>query len=340
MKTTRIILYIFLGLIFIQCTPDKKKNEVQTVIFDTDLGNDIDDVLALQMLYNYQEKGLIDLIGITVSKSNLNVVRYIDGFNRFNHKPEIPIGFAYNGVNPDSGKFVCQTLNTIVDGQPILKSKFSIDNIKNKIPEGYVLMRKLLENRPDSSVIVIAVGPVTNLARLIESAPDNYSKLNGLELIKKKVKFLSIMSGTYSNDTFNNPEWNVLQDLKASKIVYNQWPTEIIASGSEVGVRLLYPHQSILNDFPDPNKNPLCVSYKMYEKMPFDRPTWDLTSVLYAIESKESHLDISQKGKISIDENGFSRFTASSSGKHRFLILEKEKTQDVVNRLVSRVTNK
>ena len=58
------------------------------------------------------------------------------------------------------------------------------------------------------------------------------------------------MSGTYNDDTFNNPEWNVLQDLKAAQNVYNNWPTEVIASGSEVGVRILYPHESVLNDYP------------------------------------------------------------------------------------------
>ena len=36
------------------------------VIFDTDVGNDIDDVLAMQMLFNYEKAGTIDLLGITI----------------------------------------------------------------------------------------------------------------------------------------------------------------------------------------------------------------------------------------------------------------------------------
>ena len=35
------------------------------IIFDTDLGNDIDDVLALQMLLNYEKEGRAELLGIT-----------------------------------------------------------------------------------------------------------------------------------------------------------------------------------------------------------------------------------------------------------------------------------
>lgn len=334
-NTVLIIVFSFFVFINFQCTTEKGHEKV-TVIFDTDIGNDIDDVLALQMLYNYQDKGLVDLIGITISKANHNVIRYVDGFNRFNRKPNIPIGFVYEGSNPDSGKYVCQTLNTIIDGQPILLPKLSI---VDHLPEGYILMRKLLADKPDNSVVMITVGPATNIARLLDSKPDIFSELDGIELVKKKVKFLSIMSGTYSADTLNNPEWNVLQDLSSARIVYEKWPAEIIASGSEIGAKILYPHQSILNDFLDSNKNPLCVSYKIYDKMPYDRPTWDLTSVLYAIESKDSHFDVSSKGKITIDEKGFSRFTPSDQGKHLYLIIKNEEVQYIVNKLVERVTN-
>ena len=41
-----------------------------TVIFDTDLGNDIDDLLAYQMLINYEKSGKIKLAGTAVSKDN------------------------------------------------------------------------------------------------------------------------------------------------------------------------------------------------------------------------------------------------------------------------------
>ena len=36
------------------------------VIFDSDFGNDVDDVFALQMLINYENEGKVDLKGITV----------------------------------------------------------------------------------------------------------------------------------------------------------------------------------------------------------------------------------------------------------------------------------
>lgn len=301
------------------------------VIMDTDVGNDIDDVIALQMLINYHKTGKIDLLGIGIGKNYPRVVEYIDAYCRFNGLDNIPLGYAGKGPNPDQGRFVSQTLDTLINGAPVFTAARKLDA---SIPEGYKLYRKLLASQPDSSVVFIAVGPVTNLSNLLSSPADEYSDLDGRELVKKKVRLLSIMSGTYNDDTFNNPEWNVLQDLDATKKVYAEWPTELIASGSEVGVRILYPHQSILGDFPGGEANPLCISYKLYEKMPYDRPTWDLTSVIYAVDPEASHLDISSPGRIVVEADGKTSFVADSSGRHHYLMISPENVEEATDALV------
>lgn len=306
------------------------------VIFDTDVGNDIDDVLALQMLFNYEEQKKVNLLGITISKSNPRVVEYVDGYCRLNGRDHIPLGYAYNGVNPEPGKYVPITLDTLVDGNSVLFPKRSLTN---DIPEGYILQRKLLAGQADHSVVMIVVGPQTNIQRLLESGPDEYSELNGVELVKKKVRLLSVMGGLYG-DAFDFPEWNIVQDLPAAKTLFEKWPTEIVASGWELGNELLYPHQSILNDFDSPETNPLVISYKVYENMPYDRQTWDLTSVLYAIEPDSMHFDLSDLGQITIDSIGHSGFEASTDGRHRYLIIPEVKKKQTLKRIVDQVTGK
>ena len=338
MKQTFMMVVLLMVAVLYSCQSNKKTElpDKLGVIFDTDVGSDIDDVFALQMVLNYDNQGKYDLLGVVISKDYPRVIDYVDGYCRLNGYDNLPLGYAYNGsdlgFNRQCGQYVCATLDTVIDGKQILPVKRTV---ADNIPEGYKMMRKALASRADESVIIITVGFATNLARLLNSQPDEYSDLNGIELVRKKVKLLSIMSGTYNDDTFNNPEWNVLQDLEAAKLVYEKWPSEVIASGSEVGVRILYPHQSVLNDYPNGEKHPLCVSYKLYEQMPYDRPCWDLTSVLYAIEPTDSHLDISPRGKITIDDTGYSRFSESENGKHRFLILNEANAPKVVEKLVS-----
>lgn len=303
------------------------------VIFDTDVGNDIDDVLALQMLFNYEENGIIDILCVTLGKNNPYSIEYLDGYCRLNDRGNLPIGFAYNGVNPEDHKYLRPTLDTIIDDKKILEPKRSISD---SIPEGYKLIRKMLSQQPNNSVVFIAVGPVTNLARLLDSKPDEYSELGGNELVSQKVRLLSIMGGLYG-DEFDFPEWNIVQDLSASQNVFDNWSTEIVASGWELGNKLLYPHQSILNDFE--SNHPLSVSYKIYDKMPYDRQTWDLTSVLYAIEPDSNFFTLSSKGTITIDGNGHSLFTPSANGKHRYLSINDNQIGRTLNVIVKQTTN-
>lgn len=319
----------------IQCSA-QRLNVPTPVILDTDIGNDIDDVLALQMLFNYEKTAKINLLGITISKSNPRVIEYVDGYCRFNKRGSIPLGYAYNGVNPELFRYVPKTLDTLIEGKKILFPKRSI---KSGLPEGYKLIRKLLADQKDHSVVMIVIGPETNIANLLNSGADEYSNLNGVDLVKKKVKLLSVMGGLYSNE-FDFAEWNIEQDLKASVVVFNKWPTEFVASGWELGNKLLYPHQSILNDFKDGYKHPLCVSYKVYDKMPYDRQTWDLTSVLYALAPDQNYFDLSPKGTIAIDSKGKSVFTPSENGKHRYLKIKDTEVKRTLNALVDQVTGK
>lgn len=183
--------------LFCSCAQQKETTSAIPVILDTDVGNDIDDVLAMQMLLNYEKKGKIDLLGITISKCNPYSLEYIDAYCRFNDKYDIPLGYAYNGMNTDDGHYLRQTLDTIIDNNKILHPKRSL---KDHILEGYKLLRKLLAEQEDHSVVFIALGPETNLARLLISEADEYSELDGKALVAQKVKLLSVMGGLYGNE--------------------------------------------------------------------------------------------------------------------------------------------
>lgn len=337
-------LVYFLGIVVFQCllvscnsNVESNNREFIPVIFDTDIGNDIDDVLAFQMLHNYENKGLISIIGVTISKSNPLAVSYADGYNRFNGRDNIPVGYVFDGPNKDDGKYLRRTLDTIIDGKKILMPKVQISEA---LPAAYLLQRKLLATQKDSSVVLIVVGPQTNISRLLESEADEFSELNGVDLVARKVKLLVLMGGNFDTPDKKFPEWNIIQDINSSQVLFRKWPTKIVASGFEIGQNLLFPHQHLLNDLPEAEKHPMVVSYKLFENMPYDRQTWDLTAVLYAIEHNAGLFDLSSPGTISVDEKGNTVFEASDNGKHCFLLLKKEKHDQIINALVKSVTGK
>ena len=51
------------------------------IIFETDMGNDVDDVLALDMLYKYQDAGKIRLLLISNNKGNAYSAPFIHLMN-------------------------------------------------------------------------------------------------------------------------------------------------------------------------------------------------------------------------------------------------------------------
>lgn len=310
------------------------KHAPVSVIFDTDVGNDIDDVLALQMLFNYEKQQKLKLLGITISKSNPRVIEYLDAYCRLYGYDKMPLGYAYNGVNPEPHRYVPVTLDTTVNGKKLL---FPQRSMADSLPEGYKLLRKLLAGSADQSVVLMVVGPETNIARLLRSGADEFSTLNGVELMKQKVKLVSVMGGMYTNE-FDFPEWNIVQDLEASKIMFAECPVPLVASGFEIGDKYRYPATSIINDFAGGDANPLVMSYKVYQPFPYDRQTWDLTSVLYAMEPEKNYFDLSPAGSISIAADGKSVFSAGN-GNHRYLIYKNNK-DEVLNRLVQLVTGK
>ncbi|HEX8310410.1 MAG TPA: hypothetical protein VF614_03765, partial [Chthoniobacteraceae bacterium] len=59
-------------------------------------------------------------------------------------------------------------------------------------PDAVALYRETLAKQPDGSIVVLAVGPLRNLANLLKSRPDKASPLDGAALVAKKVKQLEI----------------------------------------------------------------------------------------------------------------------------------------------------
>ena len=310
----------------------KISNPQLPVIFDTDVGNDIDDVLALAMLYNYQKDSKINLLGVTINKANLYTVPFVDILNRFYGFDNIPIGFiGIDGPTTDTGKYLGVVVN---DKQKNNKYTFSRKlNIESEVPEAWKLQRKLLASQEDKSVVIISVGFSSNLYNLLTSMPDEYSPLSGYELVLSKVKLLSVMAGNFSDS--NKSEYNVKIDIPSAKYVFENWPTEVLFGGWEVGHRIKYPSYSILNDFKSPH--PLVLAYKNYLQMPYDRETWDLISVLVAVEEYGQYLDKSSWGQVNVTEKGSTVFKPSINGKQQYLKVIDGMETELQNKIIQKV---
>ena len=277
------------------------------LIFDTDMGNDIDDAVALAIIHAFESRGEGKLLAVTVTKDNRWAAPFIDAMNTFYGRPEIPIGTVRDGKTPeDSDMIRIPATRRRPDGSLVFPRRL-VDG--REAPEAVALLRRILSQENDGTVTIVQVGFSTNLARLIATPADR-------ELVKRKVRLLAMMGGAFPA---GEAEYNIKIDIPAAQKLFAEWPTPIVTSGFEVGNAILYPGASILRDFSYAPDHPLVDAWNAYQKMPYDRPTWDPTAVLYAL--RPASFSTSPPGIISGDAEGRTHFTADANGKHRYLIL-------------------
>lgn len=291
------------------------------LIFDTDIGNDCDDVLAMGVIHSLESRGLCKLLAVTITKDHDQCAPFTDAVNTFYGRGDVPIGVCRSGVTPQQSRFTGLVNEKIGDND-----RYPHDLRSGKdAPDAVKVLRQILVSQADGSVVIAQVGFSTNLAHLLKSPPDQISPLSGRELAAKKVRLVSAMAGAFALINGQpHAEYNVTEDIASAKTLAMEWPTPIVFSGFEIGLAIPYPASSIEQDYLYVPHHPLKESYVLYEPPPHNRPTWDLTSVLYGVLPDRGYFGVSEKGSVAVDDKGFTTFTASESGQHRFLTLTPE----------------
>lgn len=287
--------------------------EPVSIILDADIGSSTDDLLAMDMLYKYMDEGRANLLAIMVDRPGKVNAEITDVFNTFYGYPDIPIGITSKGA--DAEVFIDYSVVTKKDEnfQRTIKDA-------DKLPESLELYRKILSAQPDNSVVIIATGFVTNLARLMESKGDKYSPLSGMELIKRKVKAMYLQAGAfYATD---ESDYNIPSDKAAGKIVCENWPTNIYLSPMEVGAMVDYPAKHILADLADFEKHPLKTIYSKCFTDTGQR-MWDVNAVIQCIEGNDFYT-LSMPCKLKINDEGFVEYRLAKDGNAYYQITNRQ----------------
>jgi purine nucleosidase len=305
------------------------------LIFDTDMGNDIDDALALAMIHALESRHECRLLAVTLSKDNPYAAPFVDVVNTFYGRGNIPVGRVKDGKTPDDGKYLKPIVEAKdADGKPLYPHRIQPDS---ETPEAVALLRRTLAAQPDGSVAMVMVGFSTNLARLLDSAPDEASPLSGRDLVARKVALLSVMAGQFTDKGPPHAgEYNIIKDIPAAQKVVNEWPNLLVMSPWELGYAIKYPAVSIERDFGYVAHHPIADAYRLYMKFPYDRPTWDLTSALYAIRPDRGYFGLSEPGTITITDTGKTGFKPSlkAMGRHCILTASPEQVTKTLEAMI------
>jgi inosine-uridine nucleoside N-ribohydrolase len=304
------------GSLFYGCQPTNLsaagKTKPVKIILDSDIGQDCDDAAVMALLHKFADNGEAEILATMFPMQDPMGPPAMDVINTYYGRPDIPIG-TYKG----NFKY----LGELHDHYNTKLAKNFPHDLKNgaNAPDAIALYREILAKQPDGSVVIVAVGPERLLADLLQSGPDKYSKLSGPELVKKKVKLLSLMGAGFPKDQ----EWNIKIAPDAAKLVAETWPTPIVYSGNEIG-KAIRTGSRLLTEAPA--NSPVRASFENHpfvDKETKDRQSWDQTAMLFAVRGAQDLWTVETNGYNYIDETGKNEWRRDPDKNHGYLVLRK-----------------
>jgi len=293
--------------------------ETTKIIFDSDMGPDYDDAGALTMLHAFADSGKAEILATMASNKYALVAPCLDVINTYYGRPGIPVGSPKtHGVNIGCSQHWTDSL--------VANYPHKLDS-NSQAQDAVFLYRKILASEPDTSVVIVTVGFLTNLNDLLNSNADSISPLNGKDLVIKKVKRLVSMAGMFPEGM----EFNVKEDSTSSKYVFDHWPTRIVLSGFEIGDKIFTGKKLIISSLKNPAKMAFSIAIPLSEEDKNGRKSWDETAVLTAV--KGSAFAFSEvKGQMVVEPSGFNRWKNIQDGIHSYLVFKK--TPEALSELI------
>lgn len=176
----------------------------QQVIFDTDIGTDVDDILALGVLLGSPDE--IDLIGVTTVYGNVELrAQMVRKLFQLRGRDDVAVhtGIRDPLMKLDPIYWPGHEGVGLIESTDVLAPPDSVDAV------GY-LIETVLEN--PGQITVLAVGPLSNIATAILKEPRFAGSIKQLMIMGGKVDM--------SNNSWGPSEHNIKCDPEAASIVF------------------------------------------------------------------------------------------------------------------------
>lgn len=283
------------------------------VAFDGDLGARPDALLAVALLNGFAARGEARRISLSVSRPSLTLARLADVVSEF--YPTLPLGAGYSTVGmPDGSRAgddapaLARVLSArAADGAPVYETRVAsaIDTADNAI-----LIRNTLLAQHDGNAVVVLAGAATGLARLL-------ALYGARAQIVAKVKQLVVAVGSYPT---GKADPAVVADVAAARQLLAEWPTPIVAVGSEVGDAVRYPAAKIEEGLAWASTHPILAACRALGVK--DVSTTALAAMSYAVHPDAGDFGLSAAGTISVLDDGRTHFVPGAAGRHRHLLVD------------------
>ena len=283
---------------------------MKSFILGTDWWSDCDDVVALRLLCRKVKAGEIALRGVVINACMEHSVASLDGFLSEEGLSDVPIGIDREGTDfygADATRYQARL------------SRYATRYRANEDAEEAVRLYRRLLTEADEPTEIVEIGFLQAVAALLQSKGDDISPLDGVELVRQKVKKFWVMAGKWDEDGgLEHNFCNNARSRRGAHIFCELCPVPVTFLGFETGVSVisgdtLPPHDLLYQAMCDHGS-------------PNGRNSWDPMTALLAVIGDETAAGYrTVVGRASVDEpTGSNRFEPCQDGLHCYVI----KTED------------
>ena len=200
------------------------------LLFDTDIGSDIDDAVALAYLLHQPR---CEMLGITtVTGEPDKRAALADAIVRASGRGDVPVHVG------QAAPLLVSSLQPQAPQAEVLAGR---EHRKfGPAPTAVDFLRETIRARP-GEITLLATGPFTNLAVLFALDPE----------IPALLKQLVVMGGVFYGRGYDqsNAEWNIRNDPHAAAMVFNTPIPRLVAVGLDVTMQCRMPSEEVRERF-------------------------------------------------------------------------------------------
>ena len=287
-------------------------SQPMTVILDTDIASDIDDVGALTLLNYYESTGHCKILAVIVDQrlsASADACKEIDSYWGHGY---IPVGQEYDPrALSDTSVYAA-------------KIAAGMNALTGPTFNSTQLYRKTLAGQAHGNVTIICIGHEKAFDDLLRSASDSNSSLSGRDLVKAKVSRVVIMGGDYSlvpNLSFKtvSPEYNFCTDAVST--------ADMVTNLNLLRIPTYYIGFTLGNEIPIggattrlPFNSPLREAYSLYDGNRA-RSGWDVVAAHFAIVGTGENFNATRGSNAANPINGSNSFTVNPEGSQYYVTL-------------------
>ena len=280
---------------------------MRSFILGTDWWTDCDDAVALRLLTRAVEEEKIQVLGIGINACMEYSVASLKAFLSSYGIDGIPIGIDRNATD--------------FEGIPVYQKNLAecMPSVTNDDAEDAVRLYRRILAEASEMVEIIEIGFLQVIASVLQSDPDDISDKSGIELFTEKVRKVWVMAGKWDADGEKEHNFcNNARSRTAGKVFCELCPVPVTFLGWEIGYGVITGGKL--------DRNECLYSVMKDHGSENGRHSWDPMLVIMSLigdEEKAGYITVS--GTASVDaESGRNYFIKNNTGKHKFVIKQRE----------------